>query len=289
MNQSYAFIGTSYLEACEESYTPNAWRTDPALSTDSTLTPRFEYKTNLIQAVSKRNPSNTIYNCSESGHGITTYYKRILTLLDRYDPDVFVFEIPNGQRMLAHTDNEYGENYDLHFPVQVYEAGQPQNLDEEYRRVSAAIIDDCQVLMSSHRLNKYWTTHTNMVFNLGDKQWQGYTRILSTLDDGMKSKFSDIVAQCEIINEFLVSKGKKVYWFSWFKDYRLEVNPDKITLLSPDNIQQWKFDKDGQVSPRVSRQQDLIKKYYKQFSYDNSHLHSKYMPEFAEYFDQIFK
>ncbi len=264
--KSYAFIGTSYLEACEDGQEEN---------------PRFEYKTNLIQAVSKRNPSNTIYNCSESGHGITTYYKRILTLLDRYDPDVFVFEIPNGQRMLAHTDNEYGENYDLHFPVQVYEAGQPQNLDEEYRKVSAAIIDDCQVLMSSADLNKYWTKHTNMPFHLGDKQWQGYTRILSTFDDGNKSRHSDVLAQCQIIDNFLTSKSKKVHWFSWFPTY----STSGLNTLNPDNISKWKYEKDvGTLnSPEPWRQ------HLKQFCYDNSHIHSRFMPEFATYFDKIFK
>ena len=166
---SYAFIGTSYLHSCE----------DENRDTENNL--RFEYKKNLVQAISSRNPDNTIYNCSESGHGITTYFKRILTLLDRYNPDTFVFEIPNAQRILTHTDNEYGENYDIHFPVQIWKSGEPQNLDEEFRKVSASLIDDSQVLMSSDELNKYWSKHTSMPFHLGDKQWQGYTKVLSTL------------------------------------------------------------------------------------------------------------
>tara|TARA_Y100001949_G_C15937310_1_gene308511 strand:- start:79 stop:948 length:870 start_codon:yes stop_codon:yes gene_type:complete len=289
MNKSYAFIGTSHLYACEYGYT---W---PQQNPPKNL--RFEYQTNLIQSVSKRNANSTIYNCSEMGHGITTYFKRILTLMDRYNPDVFVFEIPNGPRMLAHTSNEYGENYDIHFPVQVWEAGHPQNLDEEFRKVSASIIDDRQMLMSSQRLNKYWTTHTNMVFNLGDKQWQGYTGILSNFQEGMKSRFSDTIAQCEIINEYLVSKGKEVYWFSWVIDgpQKEYIDSDKMTLLNYScDIMEWKYEKDVRVRslPLQTPREEKIKRvrqHYKHFCYDGSHLSSKYMPEFAEYFDEIFK
>jgi len=280
MNKSYTFIGTSYLNSCEDGY--------PSFLFANNSNSRFYHQTNLIQEVSKRNPNNTIYNCSEDGHGITTYFRRILTLLNRYNPDVFVFEIPNGQRMLAHTRNEYGENYDIHFPVQVLEAGLPQNLDEEFREVSASIIDDCQTLMTPDELNKYWSKHTNMPFHFGGKQWQGYTTILSNFDDGRKSRFSDVIAQCEIINDFLVSKNKEVYWFSWWPEVESQltkVNSNKMTFLNPNYICQWKYEKDiGTLnSPEPWRQ------HLKQFCHDNSHLHSKYMPEFAEYFDQIFK
>ncbi len=271
MSKSYSFIGTSYLHSCEDQY-------------HNSNNLRFEFQTNLIQAVSEKHPSNIIYNCSEGGHGITTYFKRLLTLLDRYDPDVFVFEIPNAQRILAHTDNEYGENYDIHFPVQIWHAGKPQNLDEKFRTVSASIIDDSQVLMEPNELNQYWTEHTNMPFHLGSKQWQGYVKVLSTFNDGEKSRFLDTIAQCEVINDFLVSKGKEVFWFSW-KPNGLKIDSDKLTLFKPHSISEWKYEQDiGKVTnPEVARQ------HLKQFCYDDNHLHSKYMPKFAEYFDKIFK
>jgi len=299
MTKSYTFIGTSYLYSCEEEFRTNLFNNRwPGTPKKSNL--RFRHETNLIQEVSKRNPSNIIYNCSEEAHGIYTYFKRILTLLDRYDPDVFVIEIPDGERILAHTDNEYGENYNLHFPIQIWEAGLPQNLDELYRETDAARIDECQVLMEPEELNRYWTSHTNQPIHLGGKQWQGYKQVLSNLNTGRKSRMLDVIAQCEIINQFLINKGKEVYWFTWFPlgEFVIELIPNRLRLLNPNDICQWKYKKDfGEIiykvdKPSIPANPNLtqLRSYLTKFCYDKkSHLHSKYMPEFAEYFDEIFK
>ena len=301
MSKSYAFIGTSYLYACEDHYRS-------AIFNDNN-NPRFDYETNLIQAVSKRNPNNTIYNCSEDGHGIETYYKRILELLKRYDPDEFVIEIPQGERMLAHTNEEYLEHYDLYFPVQIWENGFPQNINEPFRKTSSARIDSCQVLMTQDELNKYWSKHTDMPFHLGEKQWQGYKRVLSNLNTGRVSRYSDVIAQCEIISGFLLSKGKKVHFFNWsppLPDWiasfwpngnpPLEQKwspPTKLNLLNPNNIYRWTYERDlGEFKNYRLEHNHYLKaiEYFKKFTYDdNSHLKSKYMPEFAPYFDEIFK
>ena len=56
---------------------------------------------------------------------------------------------------------------------------------------------------------------------------------------------------------------------------------------------EWKYEKDVNVrslplqTPREGKGV-RIRKHYKHFCYDGSHLSSKYMPEFAEYFDEIF-
>ena len=138
--------------------------------------------------------------------------------------------------------------------------------------------------MEPNELNQYWTEHTNMPFHLGPKQWQGYVKVLSTFNDGEKSRFLDTIAQCEVINDFLVSKGKEVFWFSW-KPNGLKIDSDKLTLFKPHSISEWKYEQDiGKVTnPEVARQ------HLKQFCYDDNHLHSKHMPKFAEYFDKIFK
>ena len=188
--KSYAFVGTSYLLACEPDYQSTIFNNNSNY--------RFVDQTNIVQAISKKNPDNTIYNCSESGVGIETYYKKILTLLDRYNPDNFVIEIPQGERILAHTSNKYAENYDLYFPVQIWEDGIPQNKDEPFRsgKESIPTIDSFQTLMNLDDINDYWTKHTDMIFNFSEQMWRSYKQILVNLNSGRKSKYSDVIAQC---------------------------------------------------------------------------------------------
>lgn len=296
IDKSYAFIGTSYLSQCEDEFKSNlyvnSWPGEKRKSN-----PRFAFETNLVQAVSQRHPNNKIYNCSEPAQGIEPYFKRILELINRYDPDVFVLEIPEGERLSAHVNSDYHEHYERYFPVQEWVDGLPQNLYEEYREHATPVIDSFHANMSIEELNQYWTEKTGMSFNsLTEEQWRGYKQVLTNVNGGLKSKHSDVVAQCEFIDSFLrKTKGKQVYWFSWspalMSSFRI---PASLNMLKNNNMIQWEYEKSVVEFKSQEAKNNppgaVMRRHFRQYCHDDyHHLHSKYMSKMAEFFDEAFK
>ena len=283
MNQSYAFVGTSYLDSCEDDFKATDFKTDDGTYVNH----RYNWETNFIQAVSKRYPDKTIYNCSESGHGVDLYHRKVLELIKRYDPDTFVLEIPEGERYAIHTKDDYVKNYGLYFPVQIWKAGLPQNLDEPFRKHAVARIDSYQALESADHLNEYWSDKASTDFICSDANWRGYKQILSIAHDGVKSRHFDVLAQCIMINQYLISKGKRVYWFYWSYDDFRPKNELDMNMISKGDFRYWVYKETTNTEPSTTQE---CHDYFKKYSHDNkTHLHSKYMPKFAGYFDEIFK
>ena len=286
MNKSFAFIGTSFLWQCEKDYR------NPHITE---WTPRFGFETNIVQAVSERNPDHTIYNCSESGLGVEMYHKRAIELLDRYDPDVFVIEIPEGERVTTHTNNQYYSHYNMFFPVQEWKAGIPQNISEPFRDIPVPQIDSFMATMGTEELNYYWYTRTGFPFKLSETQWRGFRQVLAQMDNGKLARDSDVQAQCEMINWFLSkAKGKEVYWFYWTPP-DIPNNTKNMLWLDRKSIAFWKYEQDhGRFkNPDTAKNPPQNKIEENLMTYgiekDDTHIHSKYMPDFAPYFDEIFK
>jgi hypothetical protein len=296
IDKSYAFVGTSYLSQCEEDFKSdlyeNSWPQGPAPGNT-----RFKFETNIVQAVSQRHPNNKIYNCSEPGQGIEPYFKRVLELINRYDPDVFVLEVPEGERFSAHVNSDYHDHYELYFPVQEWVDGLPQNLYEKYREHPTPVIDSFQVNMNLEDLNHYWTKKTDMSFNsLTEEQWRGYKQVLTNVNGGLKSRHSDVIAQCEMINLYLTMKGKQVYWFFWCpagKSLGFDI-PRSLTMLENNNILQWEYSRSVREIKAQEEKENppsaLLREHFQQYCHDNGHhLHSKYMAQMAGFFDEAFE
>ena len=272
---SVAFVGTSYLALCEEEFTDGQWL-DPVS--------RFSSRTNMVRALSYRFPEHTLYNCSENAHGTDLYSKRIHELIERYDPDVFVIEITDGERYTLHFDDEYYHNYDLHFPVQIWENGNPQNLNEEHRDVATPVLDQGHAVLND--LNKFWNDK-NVPAMFTEKEWNAYRRIVAQLRQGLKSRHSDLMAVYKLIDHYLKSKGKEVFWFKWLSDANTIEVPENFQCLQQNtSMVEWAYYLDN------NKRTDSAKKYednFNKYCYDNgAHVHSQHLAKLSRYFDEIF-
>ena len=289
MSKSYAFVGTSYLAQCELDYTTDEFETPE----DSW---RHIYQTNIVRELSKKHPDNTIYNCSEDGYGIELYHKRVLTLIDRYEPDVFVLEIPTGERYTLHTNNDYYQDYSLYFPVQEYKAGITQNLKEKSSPLRPGLLDSYQATLSPEELNNWWERHTGDQWLLSEKQWRGYKQVLTHTNNAIMSRQADVIAQAEMITSYLKHKGKKVYWFYWLTVNHFDTLHLALPLLDDRCMLQWAYEKHtGRTntkfdSPNPTDDLEHWTSHFDTLSWDKRmHLHSKNMASASEYFDKIFK
>jgi len=290
MDKSYAFFGTSYLCQCEPEYVQDDYLID------KTNWRHVCYQTSIIRELSKRHPNNTFYNCSEDGQGIDQYPKRVLECLDRYNPDVFVFEIPCGERYTLYTNNDYYQNYDLFFPVIEYKAGIPHNLKERSSPIRPAVLDSFQATLSNQDLNEWWHRHTGDTWELSEKQWRGYKQVLTHTNNGVLSRHSDVMAQAQLITSHLESKGKEVYWFYWITLNHYDTLHLKLPMLSDKCILEWEYENHtGKTNTKfdsLNPNDDLEhwSSYWNTLCYDNNfHLHSQYMPRLSQYFDKVFK
>lgn len=281
-----AFIGTSYIVLCEPGYQDETF---PTVSDHG----RYSSKMNIVRALSQRYPEHTLYNCSEGGHGPDLYAKRVHTLLDRYDPDVFVIEITDGERYTLHFNDEYYFNYDKHFPIQIWKGGSPQNKDEPFRYYDKPLLDTGHGFLSTSDLNDMWS-EKGVRADFTQNEWFAFKRLVSQLDKGVHARHSDNMAVYKLIDHYLKNKGKEVHWFRWHADSHTVEIPNDLHVLRDDTpMIEWEYyRKFGKQPPYRQQLITLGEKYenhFNTFCYDNgSHLKAEHMISFSEYFDPLF-
>ena len=282
--QKIAFIGTSYIVLCEPGYEDKTFVTSDH--------GRFQSKMNLVRALSERYPEYTLYNCSEGGHGTDLYAKRVYELMERYNPDVFVIEITDGERYTLHFNDEYHYDWEKHFPIQIWEGGLPLNKDEPYREYDKPLLDTGHGFLSCDQLNGMWD-EKGILANFTATEWHAFQRLVSQLEKGIHSRHSDNMAVYKLIDHYLKTHNKDVHWFRWHADSHTVPIPYNFQVLRDDTpMIEWEYNRKFGIQPHRQQLISLGEKYedhFNTFCYDHgTHLKAKHMADFSQYFDPIF-
>ena len=288
--QKIAFIGTSYIVLCEPGYEDKTFESEQ--NNQGGVNVRFSNKMNLVRALSERYPEYTLYNCSEGGHGPDLYAKKVYELMERYNPDVFVIEITDGERYTLHFNDEYHYDWEKHFPIQIWEGGLPLNKDEPYREFDKPILDTGHGFLSANELNGLWD-EKGVLANFSETEWVAFQRLISQLENGIHSRHSDNMALYKLIDHYLKTHNKEVHWFRWHADSHTVPIPYNFQMLRDDTpMIEWEYYRKFGNQPHRQQLISLGEKYedhFNTFCYDHgTHLKAKHMADFSQYFDPIF-